>query len=254
MPRTPSPSPPTSVSSAESAAPAVLAWLRERTDAMVDLLTELARAESPTLDREAQAAPFALLADALAEVGYEVRRVPARQVGDHLYARPAVATAGCPVPARPRPHGHGVAGRDARHDARRAARRRAVRPRRGGHEGGARPGRLRPAGPGGAGSRAAGHAGRADDDGRGGREQGVEAADPAARARSRASASCSSPPSGRAGPSRPHARGRVPTASRCAGAPHTRAWRPRRGSAPSSSSRTRSSACSPSTTRSAGSP
>ena len=96
MPRTPSPSPPTSVSSAESAAPAVLAWLRERTDGMVGLLTALARAESPTLDRDAQAAPFALLAEALADVGYEVRRVPARQVGDHLYARPASRPRGAP--------------------------------------------------------------------------------------------------------------------------------------------------------------
>lgn len=96
MPRMPSPSPPTSASSAEAAAPAVLAWLRERTDAMVDLVAALARAESPTHDREAQSAPFSLLADELTDLGYCVRRVAGGTVGDHLYARPSLRRQGRP--------------------------------------------------------------------------------------------------------------------------------------------------------------
>jgi glutamate carboxypeptidase len=96
MPRMPSPSPPTSGSSVEELAPTLLAWLRARTDAMVELLAALASAESPSLDREAQAAPFSLLAFQLTDIGYLVRTVRARTVGDHLYARPADRRRGAP--------------------------------------------------------------------------------------------------------------------------------------------------------------
>ncbi|MGL6280184.1 MAG: M20 family metallopeptidase [Gaiella sp.] len=74
----------------------MLAWLRDRTEAMVELLAQLARAESPTSDREAQAAPFALLAGALTELGLVTRRVPGSQVGDHLFARPTARSRGAP--------------------------------------------------------------------------------------------------------------------------------------------------------------
>ncbi len=67
---------------------AVLAWLRERTDSMVELLARLARAESPSVDPSAQRDAFAILASELRALGYRVRAVRGAGVGDHLYARP----------------------------------------------------------------------------------------------------------------------------------------------------------------------
>ncbi len=66
----------------------ILEWLRARTDAMAELLVRLARAESPSLDPEAQREAFAILAAELRAVGYETRAIRGDGVGDHLYARP----------------------------------------------------------------------------------------------------------------------------------------------------------------------
>ena len=55
---------------------------------MVDLLEELARSESPSLDAATQAGPFAILAAELEREDFVVRPVRGSGVGDHLYARP----------------------------------------------------------------------------------------------------------------------------------------------------------------------
>jgi glutamate carboxypeptidase len=67
---------------------AVLSWLEEHRQEMVELLEQLARAESPSLDAEAQHGPFRLLASELERVEYAVRAVRDGEAGDHLYARP----------------------------------------------------------------------------------------------------------------------------------------------------------------------
>jgi glutamate carboxypeptidase len=69
-------------------AQSVLAWLDQHRQEMVELLERLARAESPSLDAEAQRGPFRILASELESVGYCVRAVRAGVTGDHLYARP----------------------------------------------------------------------------------------------------------------------------------------------------------------------
>ena len=55
---------------------------------MTALLEQLAEAESPSLEPATQAGPFAILADELKSIGFEVERVPGRETGDHLEARP----------------------------------------------------------------------------------------------------------------------------------------------------------------------
>jgi len=73
---------------AGDAANRLLDVLRGQQPAMVSLVRRLAEAESPTLDPETQRAPFALLAEALEDVGFRVRRIRGHGVGDHLYAVP----------------------------------------------------------------------------------------------------------------------------------------------------------------------
>lgn len=63
---------------------------------MVDLLVELARAESPSLDPEAQQGPFRILASELERTGYRVRAVRGGTTGNHLYARPRERVRGDP--------------------------------------------------------------------------------------------------------------------------------------------------------------
>lgn len=65
---------------------AILAWLRERTTHMADLLERLARAESPSDDPQAQHEAFAILAGELSGLGFEVERLPGKTTGDHLLA------------------------------------------------------------------------------------------------------------------------------------------------------------------------
>jgi glutamate carboxypeptidase len=63
-------------------------WLDAHRREMVELLKQLARAESPSLDSVAQRGPFRILARELERDGYLVRAVRGTHVGDHLYARP----------------------------------------------------------------------------------------------------------------------------------------------------------------------
>ena len=65
----------------------VLAYVRGRRDEFVDFISDLARLESPTDDSEAQEPVQRHVADALQDLGFEVRRVRARGVGDHMLAR-----------------------------------------------------------------------------------------------------------------------------------------------------------------------
>ena len=68
--------------------PAILAWLRDRTDEIAALLERLVVAESPSDAPDAQRDAFEILAAELADLGFEVERVPGAEVGDHLLARP----------------------------------------------------------------------------------------------------------------------------------------------------------------------
>lgn len=63
-------------------------YLEGRRAAMVDLLAELVRAESPSDIPEAQQGVQRLLADALIEIGYEIRKIPGERTGGHLLALP----------------------------------------------------------------------------------------------------------------------------------------------------------------------
>jgi glutamate carboxypeptidase len=67
----------------------VLAWLRAHSTAMEDLLAQLSRSESPSIEPDAQRDVFALLEAELRAIDYTVRAVRGRGVGDHLLARPA---------------------------------------------------------------------------------------------------------------------------------------------------------------------
>jgi glutamate carboxypeptidase len=64
----------------------VLAWLRERTSAMCELLEDLARAESPSDDPASQARAHGILVDELSGLGFETERLAGRRTGDHLLA------------------------------------------------------------------------------------------------------------------------------------------------------------------------
>jgi glutamate carboxypeptidase len=70
-----------------TSAAAILDWLGGQEFEMTALLERLAKAESPSLDPATQAVPFAILADALESIGFEVERRAAREAGDHLEAR-----------------------------------------------------------------------------------------------------------------------------------------------------------------------
>lgn len=71
--------------------------VRNRRDDMVSFLRRLVEAESPTDRPESQAAVQTSLADALRELGFEVRHVSGRRTGGHLYARPARRVRGRPA-------------------------------------------------------------------------------------------------------------------------------------------------------------
>ena len=82
-----------------SLASRVLAHLRTQQEAMIDLLCQLALAESPSLQPAAQQPVFDLLADALVALDLRVQRVPGRLTGGLLYARPRLRPRGAPVQA-----------------------------------------------------------------------------------------------------------------------------------------------------------
>jgi glutamate carboxypeptidase len=72
-----------------SVAESLLAYLRQQQEPMVDLLRRLALIESPSLDPAAQQPVFDLLVGRLAALDYRADRLPGRQTGGVLYARPA---------------------------------------------------------------------------------------------------------------------------------------------------------------------
>lgn len=78
-------------------AAAVLHHLRDREAEMVELLVALASVESPSDAPASQPKVQSVLADALDRERYEVRRIPGRHSGGHLYARPAGRPRGLPA-------------------------------------------------------------------------------------------------------------------------------------------------------------
>lgn len=67
----------------------ILEHLRERMSGMIDTLTQLVRAESPSTVPQSQDAVLSMLGERLCRVGYKVSRLTGRNCGGHLYARPA---------------------------------------------------------------------------------------------------------------------------------------------------------------------
>jgi glutamate carboxypeptidase len=78
----------------EPAAQALLGHLRARQPEMIEFLRRLAEIETPSLNPEAQAPAFDLLAERLGAAGYRCRRVPGRSSGGQLLAVPARRTRG----------------------------------------------------------------------------------------------------------------------------------------------------------------
>jgi glutamate carboxypeptidase len=70
-------------------APLIVSYLRDQLDEMVALLEQLVQAESPSDVPESQEPVLSLLAATLGRLPYCVRRIPGRQSGGHLYARPS---------------------------------------------------------------------------------------------------------------------------------------------------------------------
>lgn len=68
---------------------ALLAHVRGMRDEFVSFLSRLANFESPTDHPESQAPVQHLLGSTLEDLGYDVRIIPGRGTGGHLYARPA---------------------------------------------------------------------------------------------------------------------------------------------------------------------
>ncbi|MGI9557003.1 MAG: M20 family metallopeptidase, partial [Solirubrobacterales bacterium] len=75
----------------------ILSDLRSRTGEMTEMLTRLAEAESPSGNRAAQARPTELIGAELRLLGFEVQRVPGKDVGDHLLADAIDKTDGRPM-------------------------------------------------------------------------------------------------------------------------------------------------------------
>lgn len=72
----------------EPTAAKLLPWLKSQQQAMVDFLSDLARAESPSDVPETQQPVLTLMTDALADLELRVRRFRGRQTGGQLYAAP----------------------------------------------------------------------------------------------------------------------------------------------------------------------
>lgn len=68
--------------------PLLLDWLRSREDELTAFAMELTRLESPSTHPETQEPVFRLLASALEEEGYRIRRLPGVRTGGQLLARP----------------------------------------------------------------------------------------------------------------------------------------------------------------------
>lgn len=77
-------------SSKAPAATELLAYLQGRRDDLLDLLQRMTLAESPSTEPGAQVAIREIIAAELQRLGYLVRRIPGRDSGGMLHARPAV--------------------------------------------------------------------------------------------------------------------------------------------------------------------
>lgn len=71
----------------------ILRMLNMQSTDMLSFLADLVRAESPSTDAAAQAGPFALLAEALRGLDFEVQHLPGQLSGGQLLARPAPGSA-----------------------------------------------------------------------------------------------------------------------------------------------------------------
>ena len=69
-----------------SLAHTMLHYLQQNRDQMVDFLSRLVLAESPSTRMETQAKPLAILGEALQELGFTVQIIPGRLTGGHLVA------------------------------------------------------------------------------------------------------------------------------------------------------------------------
>ena len=76
---------------------ATLQHVRGMKDELVDFLSRLAMAESPTDLPETQKPVQSMLAGAFEELGYDVRLLPGRTTGGHLYACPKGRSRGAPA-------------------------------------------------------------------------------------------------------------------------------------------------------------
>ena len=71
-----------------SLANSILDYLNENRESMVDFLSTLVLAESPSTSPEAQALPLTILWEALDELDFEVQVVPGRETGGYLQSAP----------------------------------------------------------------------------------------------------------------------------------------------------------------------
>jgi glutamate carboxypeptidase len=77
-------------------ADALQAYVHDHTDAYLQFLDRLVRAESPSTDPETQARVQRVLAEAFADLGFAATHLPGRNTGGSVYARPAARSQGAP--------------------------------------------------------------------------------------------------------------------------------------------------------------
>ena len=77
-------------------ADALQAYVHDHTDAYLQFLDRLVRAESPSTDPETQARVQRVLAEALADLGFAATHLPGTNTGGSVYARPAARSQGAP--------------------------------------------------------------------------------------------------------------------------------------------------------------
>ena len=75
----------------------ILAHLRARTEEMTNLLLDLGRLESPSLDAASQEPLFARLGGELEAAGFRVRHLPGGRTGGQLWAVPRARRHGAPA-------------------------------------------------------------------------------------------------------------------------------------------------------------
>ena len=76
------------MSKAGDRATAILAYLEDQVDAMIEMLMDLASHESPSDVPESQVGVQGQLTKFLQEMDFRIRHVPGRKTGGHLFAVP----------------------------------------------------------------------------------------------------------------------------------------------------------------------